>query len=339
MTTDLEELLREGIDRLTADAGVPPGMVGRARRRHRQRRIAIRASAAAGTALVVAVAVAAVVATSAAGRGAQPGYGGTPAQTVAYLTARTQRALAGERQAIEEIQISARGAAFGLTVLNMALSLEKNPVGSAVVPGVLAKVAAPRMISWNYRGRSLTEGVSAAGGLVFHSTLNEVTKRSGRQVTQVFGAAYPARTRWQTILRGQSGPALRLTCQTALDLAAPGSSDWRAVLTKALSCGLYHLGGRQEVDGVEAIKLTLKPQHGIPIGETIWVDPATYLPVRLSATWLPAHGPRSLITYNYRWLPPTQGNLAAWHAAIRRATIPPGFRKLPPNYLPLTGGK
>jgi hypothetical protein len=217
----------------------------------------------------------------------------------------------------------------------MAQSVES--AGSAVVPGVLATVTAPRMVNWTYRGRYLSEGVSASGSLVFHNTFNVVTRRSGRQVTQVFGAAYPARTRWQTILRGQPGSLPPLTCRTVM--AAPSGSDWRMVLTKALSCGLYHLGGRQEVDGVKAIKLTLKPQRGLPIGETIWVDPATYLPVRLSATWRPAHGSRSLITYDYRWLPPTHGNLAAWHAAIRRATVPPGFRKLPPNYLPLTGGK
>jgi hypothetical protein len=333
MTGELEELLHEGIDRLTAEARVPAGMVQRARRRHRQRQITIRASAVAGTALVVAVAT--IVATSAADRGTRPGQPGAPIQTLAYVTSRTQQALAGQRGAIEEIQVSARRATFGLTVLNMAQSPEG--AGSAVVPGVLATVTAPRMVTWTYRGRFLSEGISATGGLVFHSTINEVRNGAGRQVTQVFGAAYPASTRWQTVLHGQPGPALRLTCQTALNLVAPHGSDWRAVLTKALSCGLYRLGGRQEVDGIMAIKLTLKPQRGIPIGETIWVNPATYLPVRLSATWLQAHGSRSTITYEYRWLPPTQGNLAAWHAALRRATIPPGFRTLPANYLPLPG--
>ena len=46
-----------------------------------------------------------------------------------------------------------------------------------------------------------------------------------------------------------------------------------------------------------------------------------------------------MITYDYRWLPPTTANLATWHAAVHRATIPPGFRLLPPDYLPLTGAK
>lgn len=333
MTSELEELLHEGIDRLTADARVPAGMVQRARRRHRQRRITIRATAAVGTALVAAVAT--IIATSAAGRRAQPGQAGGAVHTVAYVMSRAQQALAGEGRAIEKIQVSARGATFGLTVLNMRLSLETNPAGSAVVPGELSTVTAPRMVTWIYHSRRLSEGLSPTGGLVFHSTLNGVTKPSGRQVTQVFGAAYPARTRWQTILRGQAGSLPPLTCQTVL--AVPFGSDWRMVLTKALSCGAYYLGGRQEVDGVEAIKLTLKAQRDIPLRQTIWVNPATYLPVRLSAGWQPVHGPRRLLTYDYQWLPPTQANLAALHAAIRRAMIPPGFRKLPPDYLPLTG--
>lgn len=335
MSADLEQLLREGIDRLTAGADVPAGIVGRARRRHRQRRIAIRITAAAGTALVIAVA--AVVAVSGAGRA--PRSGGGPVQTVADVTSRAQQALAAQAakgQAIEEERVSGHGLTFGFTVLNMALSREQNPAGSAVVPGVLANVTAPRSIAWTYRGRSLHEGISATGALVFHNTIRTVTRRSGRQVTEVFGAAYPARTRWHTIVRGQSGPAPPV-CQ--MGLVAPSGSNWRADLSKLLSCGLFRLDGRQQVDGAEAIKLVSVPRRSLPARETVWVNAATYLPVRVSAGWVPAHGPRSVITYDYRWLPPTRANLAAWHAAVRRATIPPGFRLLPPDYLPLTGAK
>ena len=77
MTSDLEELLHEGLDRLTADAKLPAGLVGRARLRNRQRRTAIRASVAAGTAL--AAAAAAIIVTSGAGRGPQGGGGGADA--------------------------------------------------------------------------------------------------------------------------------------------------------------------------------------------------------------------------------------------------------------------
>ncbi len=333
--TDLEQLLREGLDRLTAGAEVPPGIVGRARRRHRQRRMAIRTTAAAGLALVIAVA--AVVAVGGARRA--PRGGGGPVQTVAYVTSRAQQALAAqaaEGQAIEEERISGPGLRFGLTVLNMALTFEKNPTGSAVVPGLLAGVTAPRMVAWTYRGRSLSEGISATGALVFHNTFRTVTTRSGRQVTQVLGAAYPARTRWHTIVRGLSGPAPSV-CQ--MGLVTPSDSNWRADLSRLLSCGRFRLDGRQRVDGADAIRLVSVPRRSVPAQETVWVSAATYLPVRVSVTWRPGHGPRRVLSYDYRWLPPTTANLAAWHAAVRRAMIPPGFRLLPPDYVPLTGAK
>jgi hypothetical protein len=55
--TDIEELLREGVDRLTAGATVPPGLAARVRRRERQRKLRIRAAATAGTAAAAAAAV------------------------------------------------------------------------------------------------------------------------------------------------------------------------------------------------------------------------------------------------------------------------------------------
>jgi RNase P protein component len=336
MTSDLEELLHEGLDRLTAGAEVPAGLLGRARLRNRQRRMAIRASVAAGTALAAAAAV--IIVTSGAGHRPQGG-GATQTQTVAYVTSRTQQALAAEERkgrAIEEILTSGRHVTFGFTVLNMALSKEKNPVGSAVLPGVLAGVSAERMVTWLYRQRILYEGFSAAGTQVFNSTFNVITTRSGRQVTKVYGAAYPARTRWKTDLGGQSGPLPPLTCQTVIGVAPLGSS-WRAALSKAVSCGLFRLDGRQRVDGVDALKIASKPDNGLPARETIWVDPATYLPVRVAVAFRSAHAAQSLLVYDYRWLLPTKGNLAALRAAVRGAAIPPGFRKLPPNYLPLSG--
>ncbi len=56
MSTDLQDLLREGLDRLTAGASAPDGLVGRAQQHNRQRRIKIRAAIAAGTAVAAAAA-------------------------------------------------------------------------------------------------------------------------------------------------------------------------------------------------------------------------------------------------------------------------------------------
>ena len=42
---------------------------------------------------------------------------------------------------------------------------------------------------------------------------------------------------------------------------------------------MFTVAGRQWVDGVDAIKLT---GHKPAAGTTIWVDPSSYLPVRLT---------------------------------------------------------
>lgn len=90
MNGHIEELVREGVDRLTADVQVPAALVARAGARVRRRRIATRAALACGTAAVTAAAVIAV-----AVAGAQPGTGGVAnARMTGYVIKRVQNALA-----------------------------------------------------------------------------------------------------------------------------------------------------------------------------------------------------------------------------------------------------
>lgn len=329
MTNGIEEMLREGFDRLTADARAPAGMVGRAQRYNRRRRIASLSAAATGTAVAAAVAIiaAAVV----------PQGGPAPrVQTIAYVTGRAQQALAAVSQAkaIEEVRATARNGTFGFTVLSMAPSQQQN--GSAVLPGVLGSVKAQRMTSWFYHGLILQEGFSAAGKLVFTSSIGTVTSPAGKHVPAAYGAAYPVRTRWLSPLTGPNGKLPKLTCAHAFP--SPADPRLRATILKALSCKLFALAGHQRIDGVDAIKLIMKPSPGLGFRETLWLDPSTYLPVRTSvAAFWGSHGQVSLLVEDYRWLPPTAANLAALHAAIRRATIPARFRMLPPADLPLAG--
>jgi len=327
MTSDIEELLREGIDRLTAGASAPAGLVQRARQRNRHRAM-IRAAVAAGT--VVAAAVAAVTVTLATG-GRGPIGAPVRAQTIAVVASRTERALAAAAdhgQAIQVIRDSGRGEAFGLTALGMTGTFE-NPGPAPVLPGALSNVTARTVVSWTSPGLYLQEGFSATGRLVFFNANGPVTLRSGRQVAENYGAAYPARVQWHTIIRGGvQGPPPSLTCQNY-----PSEyPSWRASIAKALSCGLFSLGGQQRVDGVNAMTLIAKPQPGLP-SERMWVDPATYLPVRLSATFPARHGPGPQLVLDFRFLPPTSASLAALRAAISRATIPATFRQLPGTYL------
>src|SRR5262249_4261578 len=96
MNGDVEELLRESMDRSTADMRVPADMLARARTRVRHRQLAIRAALACGTAAVTAAAVVAVTVP-----GAQPGTGVTNARTTAYVIKRVQSALAAANFVIQ----------------------------------------------------------------------------------------------------------------------------------------------------------------------------------------------------------------------------------------------
>jgi hypothetical protein len=236
---------------------------------------------------------------------------------------------------IEEVQATAQNSSFGFTVINMALSAEPDPTGPAARPGVLANVHAQRMILWNYQGSMLQEGFTAGGQPVFNATLGTVTSPTGKKIAEAYGAAYPARTRWRSPLIGKDWPAPPLTCQNAQPVAS--TPNWRAVLSKALSCQLFTLDGYQQVDGVDALKLTMKPVPDEPVRQTLWVDPSTYLPLRATTTFLRPWGNNSVRVENFKWLPPTSANLAALHAAIGQASIPAGFRMLPSTDLPTVG--
>ena len=93
------------------------------------------------------------------------------------------------------------------------------------------------------------------------------------------------------------------------------SARWAALIRKALSCGLFRLGGRQQVDGVEAIRLLataneVQRQQGAH--EVLWVNPKTFLPVRMSFGQDSARA-------DFRWLPPTEANLARLRVTIPHA--------------------
>lgn len=331
MSTDLQDLLREGLDRLTAGASAPDGLVGRAQQHNRQRRNRIRAAIAAGT----VVAAAAAVTVSLAATGNKPSNAPVRTQTIADVATRTEQALAAavdQGKAIQVIRMSGRNMPFGLTVLGPQGAATPYPSPTQRLPGAHAAVIAQSMMSWQYHDLYLQEGFSAAGRLVFVNANGPIRLHSGQQVQGNYGAAYPVHIRWRTVFGGVSGPAPRLTCQS-LPSEFP---SWRASIAKALSCGLFHLGGRQYVDGVDTMTLLGRPQYGAL--ETLWVDPSTYLPVRLSVRFLSGPDRGQQLVTDFRFLPPTRANLAALHAAVRRAPIPAAFRLLPPKYFVLAGG-
>jgi hypothetical protein len=326
MTSNVEDLLREGINRAAAstDPGIPVTLLHRARRHNRRRRQAITATIATGAAVATAAAV--IAATSTSGTSLNALHG----QTITYVTTRAEQALAqlNPSQAIETNTLTARNGSFGFTVLNTAFNGTTG--GTAQLPGVLGGVHASSEVDWSYDGLYLQHGYSAAGKLVYTATTNS---------QGYSGAAYPAHIRWHNPLTGASssppGGNPALTCDNA-GASYPG---WKQSITKALSCHLFTLGGNQQIAGVDTIKLVGKPvtAEGETFRQTLWVDPKTYLPLRTSTTFARPHHPAATLTNDFRWLSPTQANLARLHTAQQRGTSPASFRSLPSTDLPLPG--
>jgi hypothetical protein len=94
-----------------------------------------------------------------------------------------------------------------------------------------------------------------------------------------------------------------------------------SVLRTAISCGALAAAGHQRIDGIEATELASRA--GSLISETIWVSPATYLPVRVVVRRAPG-SPVGQQTVDITWLPPTSENLAEL-----TVPIPAGFRQVP----------
>ena len=261
MSRSVEELLRQGLDRATADAEVPATLLRRARHHNRRRREAIAGALAAGGAAIAAAAT--FAATAAPGVSANARHG----QTINYVTTRAERALAHTSQgrAVEYDTRTITNSSFGVTVVNLAFN---GTTGStAQEPTVLSDLHASRLVAWTYRDLQLQQGYTASGKLVFSATIGPVNTRQGKQVYEAYGAAYPDRIQWHTPLTGGPNFSDPLNCaNSGFDFP-----NWQQGITKALSCHIFTLAGNQKINGIDTIKLVRKPQYGI--GETLWVDP------------------------------------------------------------------
>jgi len=152
---------------------------------------------------------------------------------------------------------------------------------------------------------------TATGQRVFDATL-ATTPGGGAEVTAVM---YRDGTWWRAVSAASGGSA-RQRCSPGLQI---GPAGWPASIRFELRCGVITADGRQRVDGIDAIKLT--GRNGLLV--TLWVDPRTYLPVRVVSGVTPVAGP--LTRTDFRWLRPTPASLA--HLNLQ---IPPGFRQVPP---------
>jgi hypothetical protein len=127
-----------------------------------------------------------------------------------------------------------------------------------------------------------------------------------------------------------------------MEVGGPGvaTAHWSAFIRATIACGAARVTGHVLIDGVETTKISGKPVtvklsrgYAKVIHEkwarsywTLYVDPTTYLPVRMFGATYMFGGPMASYTSSsvtdVRWLKPTRANVAK--ATI---TIPPGFHR------------
>lgn len=130
---------------------------------------------------------------------------------------------------------------------------------------------------------------------------------------------YRARTWSRTVY-----PFGSVTSRRRAAAARSGSATQLAdQLRAAVRAGKVTLVGRDTVDGQRAIHLTQRSARGLL---SMWVSPATYLPIRVvgTAPGVSADSPKA-IRDDYRWLPATPANL---RLLTRAAAIPAGFTQV-----------
>jgi len=305
MNGNVTDLLREGLDRLTADVQVPPGVTGRARARLRRKKTAARAALAAGTAGLTAAAVVAVMGT---GQGVpRPGT-----RTAAYVISQVETALATTTKVVQT-----------------------KTTFSAPFPPVVA---------WNYRSdMRLTQSGFIAPALAKHMPWAQGRVHWAVGIATAGGKRIYAQIDYRHRRWANAG-MLGFTpnaCATRLDIVefnAPGR--WEPYLRQALACGLFKVTGHARVDGVPTVKLsgstvdrhfwTSKGEGRGPlvVAGTLYVNPKTYLPVLMIWRNLSHYRDGSPLTgtvrQEIRALPASTGNIA--RASV---TIPAGFRKVP----------
>jgi hypothetical protein len=310
MNTDVEDLLREGMERFTADLQVPAGLAHRVARRRRQR-LTLHSVTGGVVALAAGAVALAVVVLPGADQGGSVGAAVDSAYLVKHVSSALSAAEPGE-------------------IAQMTVT-----TSSALVPGGGPATATTaeewsngdewRSITYSSPGHpAYDEGFSTASGY----TLVSYSARTWARQPGLGSPAAPALGS-PSVTRG-CGPVIA-AFPTLFRLGLPGTSSSASSLPTtvatelrtAISCGTLTVAGRQPVDGTEAIELKSRP--GSLIAETIWVSPDTYLPVRVVNRSAPGT-PALQQTANFTWLPPTAQNLAKL-----TVPVPAGFRRVPLN--------
>jgi hypothetical protein len=273
----------------------------------RRRIVPVTATLAAAAAAVTGVLVALFPAAPAG-----PGGGGQVRET-AYLVNRVQDALSrsGQHSLV----------GYSRTVFPAGTVTEPAGIGgwhtTGPAPGAPSPHTASVLVTWQYRDSAADVASTATGQPVYA----EHTTGTAHRLTAT-GVSYRTATWWhatQTLTPGTQQPAAGCSPPGYLPSQAAG---WPGYIRRELSCGAYHPDGRQRVDGIDAVKLTTENTAGRWV---LWINPATYLPLRQTSLQLIGPGKGQSAQTDFRWLPVTAASLA--HLTVR---VPAGFRHVPP---------
>jgi hypothetical protein len=179
--------------------------------------------------------------------------------------------------------------------------------------------------SWYYGryGTERSQGLTTTGQPVFDTGLAETSETATSILVD-----YPARVWWQYVQHFPAWtppPASARSCRDVLDFTTDlYPTEWAADIHKALTCGQFTISGTEQVNGIDAIKLT--PVRPDVMTAVLWVDPSTYLPVRVAVEIRTSPGGPFELNHqaDVQWLPPTAANLAKL-----TVPIPPGFAQIP----------
>jgi hypothetical protein len=308
MSTELEHLLRGGMERFTDDARVPEGLALKAYRHRQKRRTTVRVVTAAGTATVLTTG--ALTAAGVAGAfGSASGHQVQSTQVTAdaYVVTRVEQALG--QPDLNNVLGETR------TVYEPGTSVQPLGPGGVRVsanPGVSSPWSAAYELRWTYHGTLKMSTFTATGQRVFDLGVS-VDNGTPHSVAVI----YRNSTWWrETPTRrsaGRAGPPPS-SCGPDVELGAGPGNGWPTFIRGELICGEYTVAGHQLIDGINAVKIT--GNKGL---DTLWVSPSTYLPVRAI---LGLGGER--LQTDFSWLAPTPANLAQL-----KVTVPAGFRQVP----------
>jgi hypothetical protein len=320
MNTDVEELLRDGMERFTAEMRAPGGLVQAAGRMHR-RRMALRAALVSSVATVGAVAAVIAMVVVADARASRAG-----AQMVADLTMQVRRAVANDNM----VYLGQTNDSFGRDEVwaygQQSRWIEYWPATDyrdRIVNGQRLWDFPPQ-----YRGQVYSaEGTALVGG-----------KLMGAYVI------YPDRK--YSLSQGRAVQSSPCTTTGALEMGGPATVgvNWKSFIDEMLACGAASVTAHVRVDGAQTTKITGKPvtvrlspgyskvvrANWVTVRWALYVNPTTYLPVRIEGSTKTFGGPAGTSVSSgvteVRWLPSMKANIAK-----TLVTIPAGFQRVSPG--------